>query len=175
MPNSVIIGKEGERELGRFLLRQGYMAWRTQQNRGTSRDDESDDVSSGMVPEHMLVRKGGREGLDGYYIDRSKHPEKGESFYPLEDFEVIPNINIEVKKGYEYKTYNKSFQDWIRKLKKETPQGHIWALFYYRKYSGEWRVCFQLHGVEVLTTNEEETKQALPIINKIAHQQAKTS
>lgn len=172
MSNSVIIGKKGERELGRFLLQQGYLAWRTQQNRGSVRDDESDDVSAGMVPEHMLVRKEGEDYLDGYYIDRSKHPEKGEKLYPLQSFEVIPNITIEVKKGYEYKTYNKPFQDWIRKLKKETPEGHIWALFYYRKYSGEWRVCFKLHGVQILTTTEEETKKALPIIKKIANQQA---
>lgn len=120
----------------------------------------------------MLVRKDGRDFLDGYYIDRSKHKEKGKALYPLEDFSVIPNITIESKKGYKYKSYNKPFQDWIRKLKKETPDHHIWALFYYRKYSGEWRVCFKLHGIQVLTTNEEETKNALPIIRKIANQQA---
>lgn len=119
----------------------------------------------------MLVRKGGESYLDGYYIDRSKHKKKGEALYPLEDFDVIPNITIESKKGYDYKTYNKPFQDWIRKLKKETPDGHIWALFYYRKYSGEWRVCFKLHGVQILTTTEEETIKALSIIEKIARNQ----
>lgn len=172
---SVHTGKEGERELGRFLLQNGYLAWRTQQNRGSVRDDESDDVSAGMVPEHMLVRKEGEKFLDGYYIDRSKHPHKHRALYPLDSFSVIPNINIEVKKGYDAKTYNKQFQGWVDKVKKETPQGHIWVIFYYRKYSGEWRACFKLHGIEILTTTQEETAKALPIIERTAkNQQAKT-
>jgi len=169
MANSNQIGKTGERELGRFLLRNGYLAWRTQQNRGTIRDTESPDVSSGMVPEHMIVKEDDQIHLDLYYIDKSNYRRSGVHLKPLDEFDIIPNLIIEVKKGYDAKTYNKLFQEWIAKVKKETPPDHTWALFYNRKYSGCWRVTFEIGSCRVMTTTEEDTIQALPIINKLAN------
>ena len=61
--------KKGERDVGRLMLQEGFVAWRTSQNRQSNLDSESDDVSSNMVPEHMRVNKHGQEDRNGMHID----------------------------------------------------------------------------------------------------------
>lgn len=168
-------GGKGERDVGRLMLQEGYLAWRTSQNRQSKLDTESDDVAAGMVPEHMRRDQNGNESsngeyLDLYHIDRENHPDEYSDVKSISDFDVIPNLSIEVKNGYNCKTYNKQFQDWLEKLKAETPDGYMWALFWRRKHSGrfEYRVCYERNGITVITINENETRKAIHEIAELA-------
>jgi hypothetical protein len=120
----------------------------------------------------MLVETDNELFLDPYYIDRTKYPTTGEHLISVDEFTPIPNLRVEVKKGYDAKTYNKQFQNWIDKLQDETPDGWIWALFYRRKYSSGYRVAFDVSGTGdgpiALTTNEEETIRAFPLLEELA-------
>lgn len=162
-------GKKGERNVGRLFLRKGYLAWRTAQNRQSKLDDESDDVSASMAPEHMRCSEDGspnRRGdyLDPYYIDRDKYPEKGETAIPISEFEPIENLTIEVKNGYDTKTYNKQFRKWLERLREETPEGNVWALFWRRNYASKYcyRVAYENpSGIVVMTIDQEQTLAAI--------------
>lgn len=163
------------------MLQEGYLAWRTSQNRQSKLDSESDDVSAGMVPEHMRRAKDGSEKRDGayldlYHIDRKRYPEEHTHVKPIDDFEVIPNLNIEVKNGYnDVQTYNKDFEKWLTRLQDETPENYMWALFWRKKYAGkyEYRVCYEQNGIVMLTINEQETRKALKHIAAVAQKRAK--
>lgn len=175
-------GTKGEREVGRLMLQEGYLAWRTSQNRQSKLDTESDDVAVGMVPEHMRRAEDGSEKRDGqyldlYHIDRTQYPDEHTHVRAIDDFEVIPNLNIEVKNGYNgVKTYNKQFTEWLDKLRDETPTGYMWALFWRMKYSGryEYRVCYEHNGIIAITISEEHTRLAIGHIAEIARKRAVT-
>jgi hypothetical protein len=175
-------GNEGERNVGRLFLRRGYLAWRTAQNRQSIRDDESDDVSATMAPEHMRCGEDGAEDqhgeyLDLSYIDKDQYPERGEYVKPISGFEPIENLIIEVKNGYDVKTYNKRFAGWLEKVRRQTPPHKTWALFYRRNYSSpfEYRVCYEKDGVTVITIDKEETMKAIDEIAGIANAKNKTA
>ena len=170
-------GKKGERDVGRLFLRKGYLAWRTAQNRQSKLDTESDDVSTTMAPEHMRCAADGTEDrrgdhLDLYYVDQDTHPERGQHTKPISEFEQVPNLTIEVKNGYnDVHTRTKKFQDWLDRLKQETPEGNAWALFWRRKYAPRfaYRVCYRnFNDITVITVDKEQTMKAIDKIARLA-------
>ena len=173
--------KKGERDVGRLFLRRGYTAWRTAQNRQSTLDDESDDVSANLVPEHARCKSDGtpdRYGmyLDPYYFDRDNHPEKGQVALSIDkDFDPVSNLTIEVKNGYnDAKTYTSQFKKWVKKLKRETPEGNVWALFWRRNYAPRYcyRLCYEQPTnsglVRVITTRKEDTMRAIDHVVDLA-------
>lgn len=173
-------GNQGERDVGRLFLRKGYLAWRTAQNRQSIRDDESDDVSATMAPEHMRCQKNGTEDrygehLDLSYIDKEKYPDRETHTRPISAFEPIENLIIEVKNGYDCKTYNKQFADWLKKVRRQTPDHKTWALFYRRNYASqyEYRVCYEKNGITVITIDKEQTMKAIDEIAAMADANSK--